>query len=106
MTGTEKFVTTEPLPTDREREILNILIEEAAEIQHRACKALRFGLLDTQPGQGLTNKSRLAEEVGDLLGIMDLGIAEGVLRSDVIATARRAKQAKLAKFMQTEPDQS
>lgn len=104
MTTSERFVTPEPLPTDREREILTILIEEAAEIQQRATKALRFGMLEVEPGQGLTNKTRLSQEVGDLLGIMDLGIAEGVLRGDVMDRCRRAKKAKLAKFMQTDPE--
>jgi len=105
MTGQEKFVTPVPLPTDREREILNILIEEAAEIQHRACKVLRFGLLEVQPGQDLTNEARLSEEIGDLFGVVDLGIAEGVFRGDFMDTNRRLKKEKLRRFMQTEPDE-
>ena len=105
MSGQEKFVTPVPLPTDREREILIILIEEAAEIQHRACKALRFGLLEVQPGQDLTNEARLSEEIGDLFGVVDLGLAEGVFRGDFINSARREKANKLLQFMQAGPEE-
>lgn len=106
MTAQKKFVSPVPLPTDREREILIILMEEAAEIIYAASKAIRFGFLDVQPGQGLTNKTRLSQEIGDLLGIMDLGVEEGVFRGDAINDKRRVKQSKLAKFMQTEPDEA
>lgn len=45
------------------------LIEEAAEVVQRACKALRFGLWEVQDGQKLTNKERLQQEWIDLVSV-------------------------------------
>lgn len=98
----ERFITPAPLPSEREREILNIIIEECAEVQHRACKALRFGLSEVQPGQDLTNAARLSDEIGDLGAILDLADDEGVISEDRVLAARSAKREKLKIFMQTE----
>lgn len=98
----ERFITPASLPTAREREILNIIIEECAEVQHRACKALRFGLGEVQPGQQLSNSVRLAEEVGDLGAILALAEREGLIDQQRINTAAERKNEKLAIFMQTE----
>ena len=70
---TERFITPGPLPTPREREILTILIEEAAEVQQRATKALRFGLTEIQPSKTRTNRVRLSAEMGDLSCIAENG---------------------------------
>ena len=99
---TERFITPAPLPTEREREILNIIIEECAEVQHRACKALRFGLSEIQPGQDLTNAERLSDEIGDLGGILNLADDEGVISEERVLAASSAKQEKLRTFMQTD----
>lgn len=99
---TERFITPAPLPSAREREILNIIIEECAEVQHRACKALRFGLSEVQPGQDLTNAERLSDEIGDLGAILCLANQEGMISEDRILAAGAAKEEKLRTFMQTE----
>ncbi len=99
---TEKFITPAALPTDREREILTILIEEAAEVQQRATKALRFGLAEIQPGQPYTNLERIEEELGDLVGVLDLACFEGLVSQPRIEGARTIKAAKLDRYMQTE----
>lgn len=98
----ERFITSAPLPTEREREILNIIIEECAEVQHRACKALRFGLSEVQPGQDLDNAARLSDEIGDLGGILNLAADEGLISDDRILAAGSAKKEKLKRYMQTE----
>lgn len=54
----------------REQYLLNCLAEECVEVAQRASKAIRFGLMEVQPGQGLTNKVRLEQELEDLLGVM------------------------------------
>lgn len=100
---TEKFITPEPLPNERQREILHCLIEECAEIQHRACKALRFGLAEVEPDQGYTNIERLSVEVGELLTVADMAALEGVLDSWYMAAGGVDKKDKLARYMQTEP---
>lgn len=50
----------------RQEHLLTILIEEAAEVQQRATKALRFGMTETQPGQQMNNAARLHMEICDL----------------------------------------
>lgn len=98
----EKFVTPGELPTPHERELLTILIEECAEVQQRATKALRFGLDEIQPGQMFTNKFRLGGEVGDLIEVIDLCARAGILRETSIELGRAHKRQQLAKYMQTE----
>lgn len=66
-----------PLPTPHERELLVILIEECSEVQKRATKALRFGLDECQPGQELSNSSRLGLEIGDVSEMIDQLTAVG-----------------------------
>jgi len=98
----ERFVTPCTLPTPRQREILTIVAEEAAEVIQRATKALRFGLDEVQPGQELSNAQRLAEEIGDLEEIIALAVRERLLRRRDIDARRPLKQMQLIKFMQTE----
>lgn len=98
----EKFVTPCPLPTDREREILTILIEECAEVQQRASKMLRFGRDETQPGYGLDNRQRLSREVGDLQAMVQMAIEANLIDALTVAARRPRKLEKLAHYMQTE----
>ena len=100
----DRYRSPFPLPTDREREILIVLIEEAAEIQHRATKALRFGLDESQPGNLYTNRERLAAEIGDLLAVVGLAGREGIVPRNHIAITRQRKDQKLAKYLQTDPE--
>ena len=102
----DRFKWIYPLPTEREREILTILIEEAAEVQQRASKILRFGRDEVQPGQDLTNKTRLSGEVGDFQAVVEEAKAAGLIDIDVVTEAVRLKRVKLRIFMQHEPDQS
>jgi|SRR6266853_532424 len=51
-------------------ELLILLMEEAAEIIQAASKCLRFDYDTVWPGYG-RNSAVLANEVGDLLGIVD-----------------------------------
>ena len=94
----ERFITPGPLPTDREREMLIILIEECAEVQHRAAKALRFGLGETEPGQVFTNKERLEEELGDLDAVFRHAVSEDILNEARILNLSDIKESKLARF--------
>ncbi len=56
----------------RDDHLLVLLIEECAEIQHRASKALRFGLSEMQRNQERTNAERLGEEIDDLTAVLQL----------------------------------
>lgn len=100
---TERFISPGTPCTPRQREILICMMEEAAEVQHRAAKALRFGLDEVQPGQPLTNAERLAQEVGDLEAMIAMACHEGLIRDVDVADAGLRKHAKLQVYMQTTP---
>lgn len=51
--------------------LLVCLMEEAAEIQHAAAKALRFGLEHWWPGRDTTNKGALRDEVRDFVRLAE-----------------------------------
>lgn len=99
----ERFISPGRPPEGRTREIIEIIIEECAEIQQRATKALRFGLNEVQPGQTFTNAYRMGGEVGDLLEVVDMAIREGVFSEISIADGRASKQRQLARYMQHQP---
>lgn len=85
---------------NRQEHLLTCLAEECAEVAQRVSKALRFGLLEIQPGQPLTNQERINEEIYDLLSVIDILEGYGILL-DVDHDADRVarKQAKIEKFM-------
>lgn len=56
----------------KKEHLLIIVAEEAAEISQRACKALRSGLGETEPGQDLTNYQRLYVEILDLEAVCEM----------------------------------
>lgn len=100
---TERFISPGTPCTPRQREILICMMEEAAEVQQRAAKALRFGLDEVQPGQPLTNAERLAQEVGDMGTLVAVACEEGVICDADVFQAQIAKRAKLQVYMQTTP---
>jgi hypothetical protein len=102
----DKFVSPCSPPTPYEREVLTILIEECAEVQQRATKMLRFGCDEVQPGQALTNSERLAHEMGDLLAMFDVAVTIGLIDWRHVEMMRSKKMRKLAKYMQTLPQES
>jgi NTP pyrophosphatase (non-canonical NTP hydrolase) len=56
----------------RTEHLIAIVAEECAEVAQRCTKALRFGLLEIQPGQPLTNAQRISQEYGDLVAALIL----------------------------------
>jgi len=98
----ERYVTRFPLPTEHEREVLTILIEECAEVQQRATKLLRFGALECQPGKSQNNSERLSMEVGDLQTLIEMASILGLISPKVVAARRVRKLEKLSHYMQTE----
>ena len=100
---TERFVSPCSPPEGHIRELLTILIEEAAEVQQRATKALRFGVEEVQPGQNYSNAERLALEIGDMLELVDRLTHASVVPTGTIMIGRENKRRQLAKFMQTDP---
>lgn len=98
---TERFISPFPLPSDHERELLTILIEECSEVQQRATKMLRFGRDEVQPGQTASNRERLSYEIGDLWVMINLVEAAELIDGQCIMEGRTRKRQQLAKFMQT-----
>jgi hypothetical protein len=99
----DKFVTPMPLPTEHERELLTVLIEELAEAAQRATKLLRFGRDEIQPGQLLTNAERLANELGDIDEMVNRCVSAGLISLEGIERGAAHKRTQLAKFLQTSP---
>lgn len=97
------YITSHPLPNDYERELLTILIEECAEVQKRATKLMRFGAMDAQPGQSLTNKHRLSFEIGDVLKMIERLKAVGLIDEAAVLDGMRHKARQLEKYIQTKP---
>lgn len=63
----------------RTEHLLVILSEECAEVAQRCTKALRFGLHEVEPGQDRTNAQRIADEMGDLIGMWEKLKDEGII---------------------------
>ncbi len=79
--------------TDAEAERLDILTEEAGEIVQAASKVKRHGYASFNPFQEPpeTNRQALEREIGDLMGILDVMIADGDLDHMQISDARAKK---------------
>lgn len=98
----ERFISLFPLPNVYERELLTILIEECSEVQKRATKFLRFGRDEIQPGQLETNKTRLSNEIGDLMAVYDLCVGAQLVSAEEVNTQIPIKKVKIAKYMQSQ----
>jgi NTP pyrophosphatase (non-canonical NTP hydrolase) len=85
-------------PTEGERERLYILVEELNEAQHLVTKILRFGYREVYPETRTTNRTRLQEELGDVLAMVEIMVREGDLDALEIEAAREAKKQKLRSF--------
>lgn len=95
----EKFISPERPPEGLDRELLTILAEECCEVGQRVSKALRFGLMEVQPGQPLSNADRISEELGDLLATAEE--MNDVIDWQIVKNAKAAKREKLARYLQS-----
>lgn len=73
------------------------IIQVCASIIQIKSKAVRFGLDDRHPGYP-SPREGLHFECGDLLAMIDILVANGVLNRREINKARRAKFQRLAKY--------
>jgi NTP pyrophosphatase (non-canonical NTP hydrolase) len=87
---------------EQEREVMNILSEECAEVIQAISKCHRFGLDNIKPGKPKTNREHLAEELGDLQAMIDLCIKFNIVGSEQISIAADNKIAKLQKWSKIE----
>lgn len=92
----------EPL-TEPQREVLENLIEEAAEVIKNATKLLRFGNEATNPLTGASNSYELGMEIGNLGAMVDLAIKYKLVIETDINTGMEQKSEKLSKWSRTLP---
>ncbi len=80
--------------------LLILLIEECAEIQYAAAKALRFGLDDTFRGDdALTPRQEIQFELDDLEGVAQLMGEAGIIGNKSL-TRINAKEKKVREMLQ------
>lgn len=83
--------------------LLFCLSEEAGEIIQVASKIYRFGQNDTAPGSSTYNKTHLAKEIGDLLGIVDMLREHGVdIDDEIVQMYRIGKRGRIAAYIERE----
>ncbi len=91
---------------DIHEHLLTCLMEEAAEVQQAAAKAIRFGLDDRYPGSDRTNRQDLAHELTDLLAVVDLCRQHGISLPEIGNQGDIAdKQDRVNKMMDYAKDQ-
>lgn len=83
---------------EQEREVMNILSEECAEVIQAISKCHRFGLNNFKPGKPKTNLEHLEEELGDLLAMIDILKEMAVIDQRALDEAKIAKIEKLKKW--------
>ena len=83
---------------EQEREVMNILSEECAEVVQAVSKCHRFGMDNQKPGKPKTNREHLEEEIGDLMAMVDILCSMGVVELDNLRVAKIAKIEKLKKW--------
>jgi len=84
--------------SNKHTEIMDILQEECAEVIQAVSKCRRFGFDECYPTSGKSNRESLAEEVGDLLCMIDLLIDFDLVSNRSVSLAREAKKEKLKKW--------
>lgn len=86
--------------THFDRYLLDTLDEELHEIGTEICKGHRFGLDDCDPGkpERIPVRDRLALEIGDFLGVVDMLVDRDIIDPDIIRGARENKPARVRSY--------
>lgn len=82
----------------KEKEVMDILQEECAEVIQAVSKVSRFGIDNVKPGKPKTNREHLEEELGDLLAMVDIMLEQGIVSCGNLEVAKKAKIEKLKKW--------
>lgn len=82
----------------KEKEVLDILQEECAEVIQAVSKIRRFGADNVKPGKPKTNREHLEEELGDMLAMIDIMLELDIVDMDNLEIAKRAKIVKLKQW--------
>ena len=81
-----------------EKEVMDILQEECAEVIQAVSKISRFGIDNFKPGKPKTNRDHLEEELGDMLAMIDILLEKKLISLDNLEIAKSAKIEKLKKW--------
>ena len=82
----------------KEKEVMDILQEECAEVIQAVSKVSRFGMDNYKPGEIISNREHLEEELGDLLAMIDIMKQLGIVSNGNLEVAKIAKIEKLKKW--------
>lgn len=82
--------------------LLTCMSEECAETALACSKYLRFGRDSYHPADPsmITNENHLIDETGNILGVMELLIEEGIIHGGPFEAAIDAKKMKVREFME------
>jgi NTP pyrophosphatase (non-canonical NTP hydrolase) len=80
------------------KEVMCILQEEFAEVTQAVSKCFRFGFENAKHDIGQTNGEHLAEELGDLLCMIQIAQDTGIVDPIAVELAKQAKYKKLQKW--------
>lgn len=78
------------------KEVMLIAQEECAEVTQAISKVFRFGIDGEH--NGVTNRARLEEEIGDLQCMISLMCEKGIVDPVAILEAKQRKLKKLEKW--------
>jgi NTP pyrophosphatase (non-canonical NTP hydrolase) len=82
----------------KQKEALDILQEECAEVIVAVSKISRFGIDNYKPNKPLTNRQHLAEELGDLQAMIEIMYELDIVYPSEVKQYAEAKREKLKKW--------
>ena len=89
----------EPTPLDRRvMEALGILQEECAEVIVEVSKCRRFGIDSEHYKTKEKHKDMLAQEIGDVMCMVDILVEQGVIDRAELILAKERKREKLKRW--------
>ena len=81
-----------------QKEALDILQEECAEVIVAVSKISRFGIDNYKPNKPLTNRQHLAEELGDLQAMIEIMYELDIVYPSEVKQYAEAKREKLKQW--------
>ena len=82
----------------KQEEILNILQEECAELIQMVSKCRRFGIDQQHLKADKPNRTKLTEEIGDVLAMINLCISYNIVDQTQVIVAQEDKFKKLKQW--------
>jgi NTP pyrophosphatase (non-canonical NTP hydrolase) len=92
--------------TNKQAELLAMLVEEANEVGHIVAKILRHGLKSFNPNDpdAGTNKTQLSRELGDLIGVMAAVDEAGLIFDQVVSHYASNKMERATPYLHHQGD--